>query len=83
MKCFLYTPDGSFSEEFLLHSSCYVRSGVFLTHLTVSVRSVSLPPLIVLVTTEFLLHSSGYVWLGLSFSYTRQTMFGEEFLLHS
>ena len=98
MRSFSYTHDASFSEEFLLHTSCYVYLwGVSLTHLMLYlfVRSFSYTPDTMFIREEFLLHSWYYVYLwGVSltflmlvlvrnFSYTPRAGFSEEFLLHS
>ena len=80
-----------FSEEFLLQSPWYNRTGCLgvkhqLTYFSYSSDAK--------FSEEFLLHSLGYVWWGASltlvmlvlvrsYSYTPQAMFDEEFLLHS
>ena len=56
-----YTPDDSFSEEFFLHSSCYLYWGVSLTLLSLYlVKSFSYTP-DASFSEEFFLHFSGYV----------------------
>ena len=60
MSIFSYTLDASFSEEFLLHSSGYVWSGVSHTSLMlVLVRSFSYTP-DASFSEDFLLHSSSW-----------------------
>ena len=82
MKSFRSTLDTSLSQEFLLHSSCYVLEGVSLTLLVLGlVKSFRSSP-DTSFTEEFLLQYSGYV-LVRSFSDTVRVGVSEEFLLHS
>ena len=70
MKSFRSTLDTSFSEEFSLHSSCYVlvRSFSYTPRAGFNEDSRSSPD--TSFSEEFFLHYSGYV-------------FSEEFFLHS
>ena len=87
-----------FSEEFPLHTSCFVYSwGVFLALLMLLlVRRFSYTPHALFIREEFLLHTSCYMYSwGISltllmlclfvrsFSYTPDATFNEEFVLPS
>ena len=63
VRSFSYNHDATFSEKFLLHTSCYVYlGGVSLTHLMLYlfVRSFSYTPDAMFIREEFLLHSRCY-----------------------
>ena len=81
MRSFSYTPPAGFGEEFLLHSSSWLYSGVSLTLLKiVLVRSFSYTPRAGF-SEEFLLTLLELV-LVRSFSYIPDASFSK-FLLHS
>ena len=78
VRSFSYTPDATFSEEFLLHTSymfirdefllhtsCYIYSlGVSLTLLMLClfVRSFSYTPDVIFIPQDFVLHTSCYIY---------------------
>ena len=80
VRSFSYTPDASFSDEFLLHFWGYVYEE-FLTLLMIIQWGVSLTlPTLVLVMR--LSYTSEAMFMK-NFSYTPRAMSSEELLLHS